>query len=81
MLRPGARHLNKIITHSSLSDQEYLINPKDTSGDRESWFEQNIERYAPIQARHFNRLNKKDCYLNKKDMNSYGHWEYENSGL
>jgi hypothetical protein len=75
MFRPGARHLNKIVTHSELSDQEYLIDMEDPSGGREGWHSQLIERYTPTHSGHFNKINRKDCLINREDMNTYGHWD------
>lgn len=74
MFRPGVGHLSQIITHSGVGDKEFFINTNDLSGGREGWYSELIERKTPIFKGRFNRISKKDYYLNKKDMNVYGHF-------
>jgi len=75
MRRPGTGQIVKTLQHSLISDLYWKIEVDDLTGRRNGYWENLIEKHCPRSIYQLNALNKKDCKLNKKDINIYGYWE------
>lgn len=75
MRRPGLKSLNRSLRHSKIGDRYYDIEAMEIPGHSDYYFAERIEKLCPsTSAIPYNKLNKRDGRLNKKDANSYGHW-------